>query len=137
MGKTRILFAEGNDERMMEAAVHLHEEGFVEPVLFGDCNQIMAIAKQKGKQLEGIEIMDPSNISNEIKEQMVMEMIHLRKGKWDQSMCREKLEHANYFTTMALQIGLVDGLLGGSTTTTADTLRPALQLIKTNPTSVL
>lgn len=137
MGKTRILFAEGNDERMMEAAVHLHEEGFVEPVLFGDCNQIMAIAKQKGKQLEGIEIMDPSNISNEIKEQMVMEMIHLRKGKWDQSMCREKLEHANYFTTMALQIGLVDGLLGGSTTTTADTLRPALQLIKTNPTSSL
>lgn len=137
MGKTRILFAEGNDERMMEAAVHLHEEGFVEPVLFGDYNQIMTIAKQKGKQLEGIEIMDPSNISNEIKEQMVMEMIHLRKGKWDQSMCREKLEHANYFTTMALQIGLVDGLLGGSTTTTADTLRPALQLIKTNPTSSL
>ena len=68
MGKTRILFAEGNDERMMEAAVHLHEEGFVEPVLFGDYNQIMTIAKQKGKQLEGIEIMNPSNISNEIKE---------------------------------------------------------------------
>lgn len=132
MKKVRILFAEGNDERMMKASIRLKEEGIIEPVLFGVRKEITDKAKARNLNIQGIEIMDYAEIDETIKQTMVKEMIHLRKGKWDQDVCFEKLTHGNYFTTMALQIGLVDGLLGGSTTTTADTLRPALQLIKTS-----
>ena len=64
---------------------------------------------------------------------MVAQMVELRKGKMDEVACREALSKANYFGTMLVKIGYAYGLLGGATYSTADTVRPALQLIKTRP----
>ena len=64
---------------------------------------------------------------------MVEKMVELRKGKMTPEQCREALKKANYFGTMLVKMGKADCLLGGATYSTADTVRPALQLIKTKP----
>ena len=60
-------------------------------------------------------------------------MVELRRGKMDLEQCRKALQSSNYFGTMLVQMGIADGLLGGATYSTADTIRPALQLVKTAP----
>jgi phosphate acetyltransferase len=64
---------------------------------------------------------------------MVAELLELRKGKMDEAACREALKKTNYFGTMLVKMGYADGLLGGATYSTADTVRPALQIVKTKP----
>lgn len=64
---------------------------------------------------------------------MVDEMVTLRKGKMTPEQVREALSKSNYFGTMLVKMGKADCLLGGATYSTADTVRPALQLIKTKP----
>ena len=66
-------------------------------------------------------------------EEMVAKMVELRKGKMDEEQCRAALSKGNYFGTMLVKMGYADALLGGATYSTADTVRPALQLIKTKP----
>ena len=60
-------------------------------------------------------------------------MVVLRKGKMTAEQCREALSKGNYFGTMLVKMGYADALLGGATYSTADTVRPALQLVKTKP----
>lgn len=133
MSSVKILFAEGWDERVIKAARKLFDEKELLPVLYGNRKEIEDKAKACALIIDGISILDPEEVSEEVKVQMAEEMVNIRKGKWDLQTCLSKLKQGNYFTTMALEIGMVDGLLGGSMTTTADTLRPALQLIKTKP----
>lgn len=133
MSRVKVLFAEGWDERVIKAARKLLDEKELLPVLYGNRKEIEDKAKQCALNMNGISILDPEEVSEEVKVQMAEEMVNIRKGKWDLQTCLSKLTQGNYFTTMALEIGMVDGLLGGSMTTTADTLRPALQLIKTKP----
>src|SRR5699024_460726 len=64
---------------------------------------------------------------------MVEEMVNLRKGKMTEEQVRSALKQGNYFGTMLVKMGEADCLLGGATYSTADTVRPALQLIKTKP----
>jgi len=64
---------------------------------------------------------------------MVEKMVELRKGKMTPEECRANLMKGNYFGTMLVKMGVADALLGGATYSTADTVRPALQLIKTKP----
>ena len=66
-------------------------------------------------------------------DRMVTRMIELRRGKMDEASCRKALQQTNYFGTMLVQMGYADGLLGGATYSTADTVRPALQLVKAAP----
>lgn len=66
---------------------------------------------------------------------MLRTMVELRRGKMDEAACRAALQKSNYFGTMLVKLGLADCLLGGATYSTADTVRPALQLIKTKPGS--
>ena len=60
-------------------------------------------------------------------------MVELRKGKMTEEQCRDSLKKGNYFGTMLVAMGKADCLLGGATYSTADTVRPALQLVKTKP----
>ena len=60
-------------------------------------------------------------------------MVELRKGKMTAEECRAMLRKGNYFGTMLVAMGMADALLGGATYSTADTVRPALQIIKTKP----
>ena len=127
----KIVFTEGTDPRILEAASRLHKEGILSPILIGDPKEIENAAKQSGWSIDGIEIIDPLHY-NEI-EEMIAKMVELRKGKMDESACRTALSKSNYFGTMLVKMKKADCLLGGATYSTADTVRPALQLIKTKP----
>ena len=128
---TRIVFTEGSDPRILEAAVRLHKEKVVEPVLLGNRAEIIGSAQAEGFDIEGIEMLDPAEYKN--MNMMVKRVVELRKGKMDEAAAREACLKTNFFGTMYVELGCADGLLGGATYSTADTVRPALQLIKTKP----
>lgn len=128
---TRIVFTEGSDPRILEAAIRLHKENIVVPVLLGNRAEIAGSAAANGWDIEGIETLDPIEYKN--MDMMVTKVIELRKGKLDEAQAREACLHRNFFGTMYVKLGCADGLLGGATYSTADTVRPALQLIKTRP----
>lgn len=125
----KIVFTEGPDPRILEAAARLKKEGFLTPILVGNEEEIKKVAKSKGFDIDGLEIADPANYPG--MDEMVQTMVELRKGKMDEDACRQALSKGNYFGTMLVKLGVADALLGGATYSTADTVRPALQLIKT------
>ena len=127
----RIVFTEGTDARILEAAARLLSGNFLTPVLVGNPEEVMKAAEAAGFNIRGAEIIDPTNFED--MEKMVEEMVALRKGKMTADECRATLLHANYFGTMLVKMGYADALLGGATYSTADTVRPALQLVKTKP----
>lgn len=129
----RIVFTEGTDPRILEAANRLHGEGILTPVLLGNPDEIQAAASACNWPVNEIEKIDP--LVYEELDEMVSKMVELRKGKMDEAACREALKKPNYFGTMLVKMGKADCLLGGATYSTADTVRPALQLIKTRPGS--
>lgn len=127
----KIVFTEGPDPRILEAAARLKKEGFLTPILVGNEEEIKKVAKSKGFDIDGLEIADPANYPG--MDEMVQTMVELRKGKMDEDACRQALSKGNYFGTMLVKLGVADALLGGATYSMADTVRPALQLIKTKP----
>lgn len=131
--KKKLVFTEGTDPRVLEAASRLYNEGILNPLLLGNPDAVRAVAKEKGFKIDGIEIIDPASYPD--METLVAKMVELRKGKMDEATCRASLAKSNYFGTMLVKMGLADGLLGGATYSTADTVRPALQLVKTKPSS--
>ena len=128
---TSIVFPEGNEPRVLNAAVRLHNDGYVTPVLLGNVEEVKAVAASEGVSVEGIEIIDPATYAD--MDEMVAKMVEMRKGKMDEAACRAALSKTNYFGTMLVAMKKADGLVGGATYSTADTVRPALQLIKTKP----
>ena len=104
---------------------------FLKPILIGNVEAVRAAAEEAGYNINGAEIIDPKNYDR--MDEMVAQMVELRKGKMTEDQCREALSHGNYFGTMLVKMGVADCLLGGATYSTADTVRPALQLIKTKP----
>ena len=126
-----IVFTEGTDPRILEASARLLSGNFLKPVLVGNPDEIAAAAEDIGFNIRGAEIIDPENFDG--MDEMVDEMVTLRKGKMTADECRAALKKSNYFGTMLVKMGKADCLLGGATYSTADTVRPALQLIKTKP----
>ena len=126
-----IVFTEGSDPRILEASSRLLSSNFLKPILVGNPDEIQAAAEKEGFNIHGAEIVDPENYPE--MDAMVAQMVELRKGKMTEEQCREALSHGNYFGTMLVKMGKADCLLGGATYSTADTVRPALQLIKTKP----
>ena len=100
-------------------------------MLVGNPDEIAAAAEDIGFNIRGAEIIDPENFDG--MDEMVDEMVTLRKGKMTADECRAALKKRYYFGTMLVKMGKADCLLGGATYSTADTVRPALQLIKTTP----
>ena len=125
----KIVFTEGPDARILEAASRLKKDGFLTPVLVGNVEEVTAAAKAGNFDIEGLEILDPATYP--AMEEMVEKMVELRKGKMTADDCRKALSKGNYFGTMLVKMGYADALLGGATYSTADTVRPALQLVKT------
>ena len=132
---TKIVFTEGWDPRVQEAAIKLQENNIVHPILLGEPEEIEACAKENGFDVSNIEQMSPKTFDK--MEEMASKMVELRRGKLDLETCKKMLMHTNYFGTMLVQMGYADGLLGGATYSTADTVRPALQLVKTAPGNAL
>ena len=125
----KIVFTEGHDARILEAAAKLNEGGFLTPILIGNVEEVKANAAKGGFNIEGVEIIDP--LTYEGMDAMVEKMVELRKGKMAPEECKAALSKGNYFGTMLVKMGYADSLLGGATYSTADTVRPALQLVKT------
>jgi len=125
----KIVFTEGHDARILEATARLVEGGFLTPILIGNVDEVKANAAKGGFNIEGVEIIDP--LTYEGMDEMVNEMVALRKGKMSPEECKAALSKGNYFGTMLVKMGKADSLLGGATYSTADTVRPALQLVKT------
>ncbi len=129
----RIVFTEGTDARILEASARLLSGTFLTPVLVGNADEVHAAAEKAGFNIRGAEIIDPAAYPR--MEEMVETMARLRKGKMTPEECRTALRKGNYFGTMLVKMGVADCLLGGATYSTADTVRPALQLVKTRPGS--
>ncbi len=127
----KIVFTEGTDARILEAAARLLSGNFLTPVLVGNVDEVKAAAEQGGFNINGAIILDPATYEG--MDEMVNAMVELRKGKMSPEECRAALSKGNYFGTMLVKMGAADCLLGGATYSTADTVRPALQLIKTKP----
>ena len=127
----KIVYTEGTDARILESADRLKKGGFLTPVLVGNVDDVKAAAAKGGFDIEGLEILDPATYDR--MDEMVSTMVELRKGKMTPEQCRDALKKGNYFGTMLVKMGIADCLLGGATYSTADTVRPALQLIKTKP----
>ncbi len=128
----KIVFTEGSDPRILEASSRLLASTFLSPILVGDPAEIAASAEESGFNIRGAEIIDPLHFEDF--DEMVDLFCEIRKNK---GMTPEKakglLSQANYFGTMLVKMGKADALLGGATYSTADTVRPALQIIKTKP----
>lgn len=128
-----IVFTEGPDPRILDAASRLKKDGILTPILVGNVEEVKSAASQNGFDIAGIEIIDPATYPE--MDAMVQMMVELRKGKMSEEDCRKALSKGNYFGTMLVKMGKADALLGGATYSTADTVRPALQIIKTKPGS--
>ncbi len=131
MKRQKLVFTEGSDQRILEAASRLKREGILEPILLGNYEEVRGASRKFGFPIDGIEIIDP--LSYPGLDSMAARLFALRKGKLEPTAYREILKKANYFGTMLVESGYADSLLGGATYSTADTVRPALQIVRTKP----
>lgn len=127
----RVVFPEGTEPRILGAVVRLQAENLVHPVILGNVEEIKTAAKDHGFDVENIEIIDPNNYDEF--DAMVESFVERRKGKATAEQAREILKDENYFGTMLTHMGKVDALVSGAVHSTGDTVRPALQIIKTKP----
>lgn len=127
-----IVFTEGTDARILEAASRLLASSFLHPILVGNEEAVYKAAEEAGYNIRGALIVDPDNYDRF--DEMVELFCELRKSKgMTPEEARKILVQPNYFGTMLVKMGVADALLGGATYSTADTVRPALQIIKTKP----
>lgn len=127
----KIVFPEGEDIRILEAVVRLAKEGLVVPILIGEAEKLQAKAKSLGLSLDGIQILHHSTDKNF--SEKVAEFVACRKGKATEEQAQELLKDENYYGTMLVHMKEADGLVSGAIHSTGDTVRPALQIIKTKP----
>ena len=127
----KIVFPEATDERILGAALRLHYENILEPVLIGKEEDILEEAKAHGYDLKDIKIIDPETYDKF--DEMVEAFLERRKGKATEEQARTQLKDVNYFGTMLVYLDYAAGLVSGAVHSTGDTVRPALQIIKTRP----
>lgn len=133
--KKRIVLPEGNEPRTIKAASICAARGIATPVLLGNPEEIQRIATQQGVVLgENVQIIDPVST----RENYVPRLVELRKSKGlTEEAARELLEDNVYLGTMMIENNEVDGLVSGAVHTTANTIRPPFQILKTAPGSSL
>ena len=126
-----IVLPDGPDPRVMNAAERLSQEDVLKVILVGTEEEFAKGAAEGGYNLSKCEIIDP--LTYDGMDEMVKTFVELRKGKVSEEEAKNMLSAGNYFGTMLVKMGKADCLLGGATYSTADTIRPALQLVKTKP----
>ena len=126
-----IVFTEGSDPRILEAASRLLAGNFLTPILLGNEEEIYKVAEDEGYNIRGANIIDPEKYDRF--DEVVDAFCEIRKSKgMTPEKARPIISQSNYFGTMLVQMGIADCLLGGATYSTADTVRPALQLTGEN-----
>lgn len=129
--KLRIVFPEGTDARILGAAIRHQNDGILHPILLGNPDEIATSAKSNGYTLGDLEIIDYLNCPK--MEEYVQKFVERRNGKVTEEKARAQLKDANYFGTMMIYLGKADGMVSGAVGTTGNTIRPALQILKTKP----
>ena len=130
--KKSIVLPESSDERVLRAAEIILRRGVADIVLLGNPDDIFHRAGVLGLDLRSVTVIDPE--TSVLKEEFAEEFYRLRQEKGLQRQAAvDAMAHANYFGTMMVYKGLADGMVSGAIHTTADTIRPALQIIKTRP----
>lgn len=128
--KKRIVLPEGDEPRTIQAAAICQSRGIANCILLAKPEAVIEVAKARNIDLpHDLEIIDPDLI----RENYVPKMVELRKGKINELQAREQLQDTVVLGTMMLALDQVDGLVSGAVHTTANTVRPAFQLIKTAP----
>lgn len=127
----KIVLPEGEDERVLIAATQLQKTDYVSPIVLGNEDNIKSLASKHALDLTQIEIIDPA--TSELKDELVDAFVERRKGKTTKEQAVELLDNVNYFGTMLVYTGKAEGLVSGAAHSTGDTVRPALQIIKTKP----
>ncbi|WP_372897723.1 phosphate acetyltransferase, partial [Stieleria sp.] len=130
--RQRIVLPEGDDERILRATEVLRRRDVVEIVLLGDPLKIRTLADELGIDLADVEIIDPGN--NPYLETFAQRFFQLRQHKGvTEDQAHDTVQDVSYFGTMMVYEGIADGMVSGAAHTTAHTIRPALQLIRTKP----
>lgn len=127
----KIVFPEGEDPRVLRAALRHKEDGYIIPILLGDHGKIQKTADEEGVKLGDIRIINPRYAEDF--DELVDAFVERRKGKNSVEDGQYLLKNPNYYGVMLVQTGKADGMLSGATRPTGDTVRPALQIIKTKP----
>ncbi|MBC2575940.1 phosphate acetyltransferase [Peptostreptococcus canis] len=127
----RIVLPEGTEPRILKAASRLSKEEILIPILVGSPEAIKSVANENNIDITGIAVLDPNNYPEF--DEMVNSFVERRKGKVSEEEARKILLDENYFGTMLTYMGIVDGMVSGAVHSTGDTVRPALQIIKTKP----
>ncbi len=127
-----IVLPEGNDTRTIEAVKIALEEGYANIILIGKQEEITKIANEHNFDISKAQIINP--VDSENYEDFVQAFYELRKNKgMTIEKAKELIKDETYFGMMMVKQGLADGLVSGAVHSTADTLRPALQILKTAP----
>ncbi len=127
-----IVLPEGNDDRILQAADEVLKKHMAKLIILGDPAAISARANELGLDLSGAELMDVEN--NPHFEACVNEYVKLRSHKGvTLEIAREKMRDVSYFGTMLVQLGIADGMVSGAAHTTAHTITPSFEFIKTKP----
>lgn len=130
--KKLIVLPEGEDRRVLEAADTILKEGFCDIIILGNQEKVLADAKEWNCDLTGAKIVDPLNFENI--SAYIDKFVELRKKKgMTPEKAAETLKDNTYFGVMMVKMGDADGLVSGACHSTADTLRPSLQILKTKP----
>lgn len=127
--KKRIVFPEATDERVLKAASRLSKEGLVDPILIGKMDDIKDLAQKEELDIENCTLIDPDNYPD--MEVVADAFVERRNGKASKEEALNIVKDANFFGTMLVYLERADGLVSGAAHSTSDTVRPALQIIKT------
>lgn len=128
----KIVLPEATDIRVLTAASEAHKEGIANVILLGDAKLVKEIATENGIDVTGIEIINP--VKSKKYDEYVNTLYELRKEKgMTIEKATELVKDEIYYGVLMVKVGDADGLVCGAIHSTADTLRPALQIVKTRP----
>ena len=125
----KIVFPEGTDKRILTAAAEHLKNSYVHPIVIGNADELKKIADEENLNIEGLEILNPK--TSDLSDKLAEEFSEVRQGKVTLEQAEDIIENVNYFGTMLVHTGYADGLVSGAMHSTPDTVRPALQIIKT------
>ena len=127
-----IVLPEGNDIRTIEAVEKVRKEQFADVIVLGNKDEILNMANEHNINIDGVKIINP--VEDARFEKFANEFYELRKAKgMTLEKAEEILKDETYFGMMMVKLGYADGLVSGACHSTANTLRPALQILKTAP----
>ncbi len=130
--RRRIVLPEGDDDRILKAAGRLLRRNVAELTILGDESQVRSRAAELGLDIDAATVLDP--LTSELCDQFAEQYAELRKKKGiSLERARETIHDVSYFGTMLVHNDLVDGMVSGAKHTTAHTVRPAFEIIKTEP----